>query len=340
MRIVYMGTPFFASEILKRLHGWEHAEIIAVYTQPDRLGGRGKNKLVEPETKILAKELQIPVYQPEKFRNNPEAVQQLKALNPDILVVAAYGMLLPQEVLDIPKYGAYNVHGSLLPKYRGAAPVQRCLLNGDTLTGVTIMRMEAGLDTGPTLLQQAIYINDSEENCHNSGTLLMDIAHSGATLLLEALELIRTGDVTLIKQNEALATHAAKLTKQEAQINFSDTSVNVHNHVRCFSPNPGATAILQLEGKDPIACRIEAGFPLERTAHAAAMEELNKEQPNIKPGTVCGVYKNYIAVKCGQGFYGIRQIRLAGKPSMDAKAFQNGYLRGQANAAFSPVQTD
>ncbi len=332
MRIVYMGTPFFAAEILKRLHAYEHGEITAVYTQPDRLGGRGKNKLVEPETKVLAKELGIPVYQPEKFRNNPEAVKELKALNPDILVVAAYGMLLPQEVLDIPKHGAYNVHGSLLPKYRGAAPVQRCLLNGDTITGVTIMRMEAGLDTGPILLQQGVYINDTEENCHNSGTLLADIARSGAALLLEALELIRQGDVTLIRQNDELATHAAKLTKQEAQIDFSQTSVQIHNHVRCFSPNPGATAILLQENKDPIACRIEAGFPLERTDFAPA-----EEQKSLPLGAVAGVYGKYIAVKCADSFYGIRQIRLAGKASMDAKAFQNGYLRNNPKTSFELV---
>ena len=319
MRIVYMGTPFFAAEILKRLHGYEHGEIAAVYTQPDRLGGRGKNKIVEPETKVLAKELGIPVYQPEKFRNNPEAVAELSALNPDILVVAAYGMLLPQEVLDIPKYGAYNVHGSLLPKYRGAAPVQRCLLNGDTLTGVTIMRMEAGLDTGPTLLQQAISINDTEENCHNAGSLLMDIAHSGATLLLEALELIRNNDVTLIKQNDELATHAAKLTKQEAQIDFTNSSLAVHNHVRGFSPNPGATANLLLDGKEPIAVRIEAGYPLERLNFEPAAE-----QEKAECGEITGIFNNYITVKCGNSFYGIRQLRLAGKPSMDAEAEDKG----------------
>ena len=316
MRIVYMGTPFFAAEILKRLHGYEHGEIAAVYTQPDRLGGRGKNKIVEPETKVLAKELGIPVYQPEKFRNNPEAVAELSALNPDILVVAAYGMLLPQEVLDIPKYGAYNVHGSLLPKYRGAAPVQRCLLNGDTLTGVTIMRMEAGLDTGPTLLQQAISINDTEENCHNAGSLLMDIAHSGATLLLEALELIRNNDVTLIKQNDELATHAAKLTKQEAQIDFTNSSLAVHNHVRGFSPNPGATANLLLNF-EPAA-----------------------EQEKAECGEITGIFNNYITVKCGNSFYGIRQLRLAGKPSMDAKSFQNGYLRNNSHARFALLQTE
>lgn len=329
MRIVYMGTPAFASEILKKLHTYEHGEIIAVYTQPDRLGGRGKNILMEPETKITAKEFQIPVYQPEKFRNNPEAVEQLKALNPDILVVAAYGMLLPQEVLDIPKYGAYNVHGSLLPKYRGAAPVQRCLLSGDTITGVTIMRMEAGLDTGPIFLQQAVNIQDSEENCHNSGTLLMDIAHSGAALLLEALEFIRNNDVTLIPQNEELATHAAKLTKQEAQTDFTKDSVHIHNHVRCFSPNPGATANLVIGEKAPSAVRIESGYPLERLGF-----QPTEEQKNADCGTVVGIFKNYIAVKCGNGFYGIRQIRLAGKPSMDAKSFQNGYLRGNSRVFF------
>lgn len=333
MRIVYMGTPSFAAEILKKLHGYEHGEITAVYTQPDRLGGRGKNKLVEPETKILAKELGIPVFQPEKFRGNSEAVEQLKALNPDVLVVAAYGMLLPQEVLDIPKFGAYNVHGSLLPKYRGAAPVQRCLLNGDTITGVTIMRMEAGLDTGPVLLQQGIYINDTEENCHNSGTLLTDIARSGAILLLEALELIRQGDVTLIKQNEELATHSPKLTKQEAQICFTQSSVQVHNHVRCFSPNPGATAVLLLEGKEPVPCRIEAGYPLERTDFIP-----DETQKDLPCGSIAGIYKNYIAVKCADSFYGIRQIRLAGKPSMDAKAFQNGYLRNNAAARFQTAE--
>ena len=335
MRIVYMGTPFFAAEILKRLHGYEHGEIAAVYTQPDRLGGRGKNKIVEPETKVLAKELGIPVYQPEKFRNNPEAVAELSALNPDILVVAAYGMLLPQEVLDIPKYGAYNVHGSLLPKYRGAAPVQRCLLNGDTLTGVTIMRMEAGLDTGPTLLQQAISIIDTEENCHNAGSLLMDIAHSGATLLLEALELIRNNDVTLIKQNDELATHAAKLTKQEAQIDFTNSSLAVHNHVRGFSPNPGATANLLLDGKEPIAVRIEAGYPLERLNFEPAAE-----QEKAECGEITGIFNNYITVKCGNSFYGIRQLRLAGKPSMDAKSFQNGYLRNNSHARFALLQTE
>lgn len=335
MRIVYMGTPFFAAEILKRLHEYEHGEIAAVYTQPDRLGGRGKNKIIEPETKVLAKELGIPVYQPEKFRNNPEAVAELSALNPDILVVAAYGMLLPQEVLDIPKYGAYNVHGSLLPKSRGAAPVQRCLLNGDTLTGVTIMRMEAGLDTGPTLLQQAISINDTEENCHNAGSLLMEIAHSGATLLLEALELIRNNDVTLIKQNDELATHAAKLTKQEAQIDFTNSSLAVHNHVRGFSPNPGATANLLLDGKEPIAVRIEAGYPLERLNFEPAAE-----QEKAECGEITGIFNNYITVKCGNSFYGIRQLRLAGKPSMDAKSFQNGYLRNNSHARFALLQAD
>lgn len=335
MRIVYMGTPFFAAEILKRLHDYEHGEIAAVYTQPDRLGGRGKNKVVEPETKVLAKEYGIPVYQPEKFRNNPEAVAELRELNPDILVVAAYGMLLPQEVLDIPKFGAYNVHGSLLPKYRGAAPVQRCLLNGDTLTGVTIMRMEAGLDTGPTLLQQAISINDTEENCHNAGSLLMDIAHSGAALLLEALEFIRNNDVTLIKQNDELATHAAKLTKQEAQIDFSKPSSVVHNHVRGFSPNPGATAHLIFDGKAPIAVRIEAGYPLERLEF-----EPKTEQKSAEPGEIVGIFKNYVAVKCKDSFYGIRQLRLAGKPSMDAKSFQNGYLRNNSHAHFALLQAE
>ena len=185
MRIVYMGTPSFASQILETLVQYEHGEVIAVYAQPDRQAGRGK-KLHEPETKVLANALNIPVFQPQTFRNNQDAINELKALKPDVLIVAAYGMLLPQEVLDIAPYGAFNVHASLLPKYRGAAPVQRALMAGDIFTGISIMKMEAGLDTGPILLQQAISIKDSEEFSDNSATLLETLAEHGVKLMKTA----------------------------------------------------------------------------------------------------------------------------------------------------------
>ena len=327
-----MGTPDFSVGTLHALAEAGHEVVLAV-TQPDKPKGRG-GKVQFPPVKEEALALGIPVFQPKKI-SEPDCIAELRKYDADVMVVIAFGQILPKEVLGMTPYGCINVHASLLPKYRGAAPVQRCLLNGDTLTGVTIMRMEAGLDTGPTLLQQAISIHDTEENCHNAGSLLMDIAHSGATLLLEALEFIRNDDVTLIKQNDELATHAAKLTKQEAQIDFTKPSLAIHNHVRGFSPNPGATANLIFEGKDPVAVRIEAGYPLERLDF-----EPTAEQENANCGEILGIFKNYIVVKCENSFYGIRQLRLAGKPSMDAKSFQNGYLRNNSHSLFALLQAD
>lgn len=170
LRIVFMGTPDFAASILRAVAAWEGGTVEAVYAQPDRPAGRGK-KLKAPATKEAALELGIPVYQPLNFKTD-DAVRTLRDLAPDVLVVAAYGLLLPQCVLDIPRCGAYNVHASLLPRHRGAAPIQRALMEGDAVTGVTIMRMEAGLDTGPMLLQQAVSIEPDD----TAGTLFEVLA--------------------------------------------------------------------------------------------------------------------------------------------------------------------
>lgn len=361
MRIVFMGTPSFAAQILEHLVQYKHGELVAVYAQPDRQAGRGK-KLHEPETKTLANKLNIPVFQPQRFRNNQDAINELQALKPDILIVAAYGMLLPQEVLDIAPYGAFNIHTSLLPKYRGAAPVQRALMAGDTLTGVTIIRMEAGLDTGPILLQQAISIKNSEEFCDNSATLLEALAENGGKLMRSALNMIRENRVNLIIQDNACSTHAAKLTKQEAQINWVNSAEDIHNHIRGFSPNPGATAQLKINDKDPIQVRIEKGFVMEKTtfykensdegvkfnaaefyaqspyANKNTNNEIN-ENAEIPEGTVIGIYKNYIIVKTGNGHYGINQIRLAGKSPMDAVAFNNGYFKNNTCVQFVPKES-
>lgn len=334
MRIVYMGTPYFASQILQYMHnqiqgqGFDDMEIVAVYSQPDRQAGRGK-KLQEPETKILAKELNIPVYQPLSFRNNEEALEELKALKPDVLVVAAYGMLLPQAVLDVPTQGAFNVHASLLPQYRGAAPVQRGIIAGDKLTGITIMRMEAGLDTGPILLQQAFPIHDAEDFAHNSGTLLHDLSEVGGQLMMSALKMIKENRVSLVAQIDELATLAPKLSKQEAIIDWAKSAEEIHCHIRGFSPNPGATASLIIPQKENIAVRIEQGYPLDRLDFQAPE---NKEE--IPTGTIFDLYDKYLVVKCGTGFYGISQIRLAGKAPMDAKAFNNGYLKNYGSLSF------
>ena len=380
MRVVYMGTPAFAAQVLASMIEMlkavepqkavepDNIEIVAVYAQPDRQAGRGK-KLHEPETKTLANSRGIPVFQPQTFRNNPDAVNELKALKPDVLVVAAYGMILPQEVLDIPTHGAYNIHTSLLPKYRGAAPVQRALMAGDFLSGVTIIRMEAGLDTGPILLQQAISIKDSEAFSDDSGTLLEALAESGAKLMKTSLNMIRENRVDLVPQNDERASHAPKLTKQEAQIDWNKSAVEIHNHVRGFFPNPGATAQLQLNEKDPIQVRIEKGFVAENAGfdeaeffaqtpshipsqtasqsngQAQDKNSNNTDQnsntfnnTNTPTGTIIGIYKNYILVKTGKGYYGISQIRLAGKDPMDAKAFNNGYFKNNPQAHFLPKE--
>ncbi len=342
MRIVYMGTPQFAAQVLENIVKFEHAEIVALYAQPDRQAGRGK-KLHEPETKILATSLGIPVFQPQSFKNNPEALAQLKELNPDVLVVAAYGMLLPQEVLDIPKYGAYNVHASLLPQYRGAAPVQRALIAGDRLTGVTIMRMEKGLDTGPILLQQVVDIKDSESLSDNCYTLLEALADRGGKLMNMALNMIRDNRADVVMQNHEKATHAPKLTKQEALIDWAKSAEEIHNHVRGFSPNPGATAKLQINDKEPIQVRIEKGFVLERLGFdVVEWNTQNTQSPCSEShvGKIMGIYNDYILVKTGKGYYGISQIRLAGKDPMNAKAFNNGYFKNNESLQFLPKEAE
>ncbi len=336
LRIVYMGTPRFAASILESLSNYEHAEIVALYAQPDRKAGRG-NKLQEPETKILAQKLGIEVYQPQSFKNNQEELAKLQALKPDVLIVAAYGMILPQAVLDIPVYGAYNVHASLLPKYRGAAPVQRSLMAGDTQSGVTIMQMEAGLDTGPMLLQQAINIHDTESFSDNSESLLEALAESGAKLMMVALNMLRENRLNFVVQNDQEASYASKLTKQEAVINWQSDATKIHNHVRGFSPNPGATSLLNFPGKEAVPVRVEKGFVLERLDFNPKefYEKNSLNEQDCIAGTLLGLYKNYLVVKCEDDHYGISQIRMAGKASMDAKAFYNGYFKNSPSLFFS-----
>ncbi len=330
-----MGTPLFAAQILENLLANDQIEIVALYAQPDREKGRGK-KVQEPETKTLAKKFNIPIYQPLTFKNNEESLEELKSLKPDVLIVAAYGMLLPQAVLDIPNFGAFNVHASLLPKYRGAAPVQRSLMAGDKLTGITIMKMEAGLDTGPIVLQQAVKIHDDEDFSDNSASLLSALAEQGGKLMQLALTMLIEKRITYIEQNNELATHAPKLNKQEAQIKWQNEASQIHNHIRGYSPNPGASSNLHIDDKDGILARIEKGFVLEKTDMDLEQfyKNNNFQNSEISNGTILGIYKNYIVVKCGKEHYGITQIKLAGKNSMDAKAFHNGYLKNSKNIYF------
>lgn len=308
LRVVYMGTPDFAATILDRVSQWDGAEVVGVYTQPDRPCGRGQ--VCKPSAvKTLALEKGYDIFQPLNFKEDAD-VDQLKALKPDVLLVAAYGLILPQRVLDIATHGAINVHASLLPKYRGAAPIQRAIMNGDPVTGITIMQMEKGLDSGPILLQRALAIGIDD----TAGTLHDELAVLGGELLVEGLQKLVVGDLHPKLQDHDRSTHAAKLTKAEGLLDWSKTALELHAHLRGISPWPGGYFVLEREGKKPVRVAIEPGTigpDLEVKA---------------KPGTVLGLEGNKIAIATADRVYYVSKLRPANKKVMDAKAFACGYL--------------
>ena len=241
MRIIFAGTPEFAASALAALLNTNN-EIVAVYTQPDRKAGRGQ-KLTASAVKQLALEHDLPVYQPLHFKSSTEeglaAQAELKALNADVMVVAAYGLILPQVVLDTPKYGCLNIHGSLLPRWRGAAPIQRAIATGDAETGVTIMKMAAGLDTGDMMLKTIcpITADDTSASLHDK------LALQGATAIctvLQSEDTLKTALDNREVQDEALTVYAHKLTKAEAQIDWSQSAVAIDRNIRAFNPWPVA----------------------------------------------------------------------------------------------------
>ena len=241
MRIIFAGTPEFAASALAALLNTNN-EIVAVYTQPDRKAGRGQ-KLTASAVKQLALEHDLPVYQPLHFKSSTEeglaAQAELKALNADVMVVAAYGLILPQVVLDTPKYGCLNIHGSLLPRWRGAAPIQRAIATGDAETGVTIMKMAAGLDTGDMMLKTICPITSDD----TSASLHDKLALQGATAIctvLQSEDTLKTALDNREVQDEALTVYAHKLTKAEAQIDWSQSAVAIDRNIRAFNPWPVA----------------------------------------------------------------------------------------------------
>jgi methionyl-tRNA formyltransferase len=311
MRIVFMGTPEFAAKILEHLTAWPGGRVEAVYTRPDRAAGRGR-KTMPGAVKTAALAGGIPVFQPDGFRD-AAAVSELGALAADVLVVAAYGLILPQRVLDLPRLGAYNVHASLLPRHRGAAPVQRAVMNGDAVTGVTVMKMEAGLDTGPILLQRALAVREDD----TAGTLLDLLADLGGRLMTVALDMLKEGRAALVPQNGALASHAPKISPLEEWIPWNLPAGSVHNHIRGLTPSPGARSLWIAPGREPLPVRIDPGAAAEGEAGFA-------------PGTVFACDGQDLLVACAAGRYRVRSLRPAGRNAMSASAFRNGYLRGMA----------
>ncbi|MCQ3936189.1 MAG: methionyl-tRNA formyltransferase [Chloroflexi bacterium] len=232
IRIVFMGSPEFALPSLRSLT--QAYQVVGVVTQPDRASGRGR-ELKAPPVKALALELNIPVIQPQKLRE-PEAVQQLQTWNPDLIVVAAFGQILRKEVLDLPKYGCINVHASLLPRWRGAAPINAAILAGDEETGVTIMKMDAGLDTGPMLSKRAVRIQPDD----TAGSLTGTLSTLGADLLIETLPNYIDGKLAPQPQPEEGVTYAPMLKKEDGLLDFNQSAVDLERRVRAMNPRPGA----------------------------------------------------------------------------------------------------
>ena len=301
MRIVFMGTPDFAEASLRKLID-ERFDVVGVFTQPDKPQNRGM-KLVPPPVKVLAESAGIPVYQPERMRTG-EAMDILRALRPDILAVVAYGKILPQEMLELPKYGAVNVHGSLLPKYRGAAPIQWAVLNGDQTTGVSTMFLSAGMDEGDVIFSRETAIGEQE----TAGELFDRLALMGADLLVETLRAIEAGTAPRTPQNHAEATYTRQLTKELCPIDWTRTPREIVKHVCGLSPWPVATT--QLQGTD---FKIHKAEIAEGTTDAA-------------PGTVVAAGKQGIEVACGNGgVVRILELQVAGKKRMAAGDYLLGH---------------
>ncbi|MFC2971278.1 methionyl-tRNA formyltransferase [Azotobacter bryophylli] len=288
LRIVFAGTPDFAAEHLKALLTGRH-RVIAVYTQPDRPAGRGQ-KLTPSPVKQLALQHDIPVHQPLTLRD-PAAQAELAALEPDLMVVVAYGLILPQAVLDTPRLGCINSHASLLPRWRGAAPIQRAIEAGDAESGVTVMRMEAGLDTGPMLLKVTTPIGSED----TGGSLHDRLAGLGAQAVVEAVDALAVGNLPGEKQDDALATYAHKLNKDEARLDWSRPAQELERKIRAFNPWPICHGSLNGE-----SLKVLAAVP---------------GQGSGAPGTILAASREGLTVACGSGALLLTRLQLpGGKP--------------------------
>ena len=301
MRIIFMGTPDFAVPCLDALIKSEY-EVVGVFTQPDKPKGRGY-ELVPPPVKVCALENDIPVFQPASMRNG-EALDIINSLNADLIIVVAFGKILPKEILESVKYGCINIHASLLPKLRGAAPIQWSILNGDSVAGVTSMQMDIGLDTGDMLSIREVPIKDDDnfENVHDN------LGLAGAELLVETVEKIKLGEIIRIKQDDSLATYAAKIEKKDCLIDFSMSAKEVHDLIRGLSPIPLAFTYSQ-NGK------------MLKISSARISERRNT---SYECGTVVSCDNDCITVACDDGCIDILAVLPEGKRRMPAADFIRG----------------
>lgn len=300
MKVLFMGTPDFAVRILEKIIQSEH-EVIGVVTQPDKAKGRGK-EMSFPPVKELALQHNLEVYQPIKVRE-ADFVQKVRDLAPDIIVVAAFGQLIPKEILDIPLYGCVNVHASLLPKYRGASPIQSAIIDGESETGITIMYMDIKLDTGDMILQDKVTIEKNE----TAGSLFDKLAELGSELMIKAMKQIMEGTAARIPQDHEKATHVRVLNKELGNIDFSMTAVQIERLIRGLNPWP--TAYSKLDGK----------------TLKLWVAEVEEGDSTAEPGTIIEIRKDGIVVVTGDNLLVIKELQLEGKKRMSADAFLRGY---------------
>jgi methionyl-tRNA formyltransferase len=306
VRAAFAGTPEFALPALEALSA--HHELVGVLTQPDRRSGRGRHLSMSP-VKEAALAHHFPLAQPQTLRD-AATIELLRSWNPEVLVVVAYGLLLPAPVLNLPPLGCLNIHASLLPRWRGAAPIQRAILAGDPDSGVSIMRMDAGLDTGPVLIRRPLAISAG----YTSGTLHAALAPLGAAALLEALEGVAQGTLSATPQEEAGVSYAAKVTKAEARIDWRCPAIDIERQVRAFNPWPVAETTLAGE---PL--RILAAHVLPMGANQASSEAKIKD-----PGAIVAVRDDSVVVRCGHGYLGLTQLQRPGRRVLSARDYSHG----------------
>jgi methionyl-tRNA formyltransferase len=307
--VIFLGTPEFAVPALKALQHAGH-RIVAVFTACDKAAGRGR-KIIAPPVKLAAQALSLTVHQFPKI-SSPEGIAQIRKLAPDVGVVSAFGEIVSKEVLQIPKHGFLNIHASLLPRWRGAAPIQHVILAGDTRTGITVIRMTEKMDAGPILLQSEVEIGEEE----TAGELSDFLARMGAQAIIAALALIESGKDTCEEQDESGITLAPKIKKEDARIDWRKDAASLVRLIRAFSPEPGAFAFLERVPQRPLRVKILKAAPLPESVGPV--------------GTITAT-KTEVSVAVGKGSLLLKRVQPEGKREMDASEFLRGYL-------FSPAR--
>lgn len=319
--IVFMGTPDFAVPVLESIINDERLNLKAVITQPDKEVGR-KKIVTPPPVKTYSQKNNLTVLQPEKIKD-PNFIEQLKNIKPDLIIVAAYGQILPKEIIEIPKYGCINIHASLLPKYRGASPIQTAILNGDKKTGITIMKMDNGLDTGDIISQEEIEI----ENSDTAQDLHDKLSKIGAELLMKTLHGYLSGKIKPCPQDNSRATITKIINKKDGEIDFHKNAKDIEYKLRAFTPWPGIYTFFN-----------DAAVPARETAAGRKLKILKlKIEEQINPLISVGRFyetENKLAVNCWNGMLILEEVQLEGKQKISGREFINGYLKHENNLEF------